>query len=196
MTSTPIIKSVTLQTNAEGNKIRKKLNLLAKQGKLEIQGKVLSLSDVWFLIARKVGVVAEGRVSEYPVPPSKPLPKIYQRTRSKDGSTYLSKFKSMKQQVFVVKKMQEEGRYTRTGTLGGSISSEAKRVKTFKFEVSVGTNIDYAPLVIGEREDQAMIHQDRWTPLSDDIASQPALDDYENVIQTEVKGIVDAILGA
>lgn len=191
----PIVKSIRLKTNSSGDKQRKALNLLAKQGKLRIKGATLSISDVWFLIARKVGVVAESRVSEYPVPPTKPLPKIYQRTR-KDGTTYLSKFKSMRQQAYVIRKMQTEGAYTRTGTLGNSINSAVKRKTPTLFIVEIGSNVPYAPYVIGEPEDQAPIHADRWSPLSEDVGSAEAQVQYQDVIQTEVEGIVNAILGA
>ena len=118
--------------------------------------------------ARAVGVKAESVVSDYPAPSRKPLPYFYTRTR-KDGSTYRSKFKSAKQQGFVMV-LAASGKipYRRTGTLGRSITSRVRSVTPSDASVSVGSNKSYAPYVL-DREKQSHYHKGTWTPLQIDV---------------------------
>lgn len=157
-----------------------------------------------------IGVAALSAVSDYPTPSRKPLPVIYARTvvaarpyRAPDGtlrtpgSTYLSKFKSMAQQRFVMalvrgalasgkgKRRRSKGGaqpatssarerrtfpYKRTGTLGKSITYDVRALGRAKLViVRIGSNVAYAKYVIG-KETQAPYHRGVWTPLQDDIA--------------------------
>jgi hypothetical protein len=115
-------------------------------------------------VGKRVGAAAVRYAAEYPEPSRKPLPKIYQRTR-KDGSSYMSKFKSQAQQgkVFMLGK---EGKipYRRSGTLGKSMTSSVTSVDQNSVTTEVGTNVPYGPLVIGE--DQSPYFRDSsWLTL-------------------------------
>lgn len=122
-------------------------------------------------IGRRIGVAAESVVSEYPPQRREPLPRIYQRKRP-DGSTYMSKFKSRKQQGYVFGVLIRERRipYKRTGKLGQSITSAVQSVARDGVTVAIGTNLNYAPYVIGIPPTQSHYHQGNWTPLQEDIA--------------------------
>lgn len=122
---------------------------------------------------RKVGVAAEGVVQEdmYPPASGKPLPLHYTRRR-KDGSTYKSKFKSLKQQRKVMS-LVKNGKvpYRRTGTLGKSITSTAQ-LSGNGVTVTVGSKLKSAPYVI-DAERQSHYHKGTWTPIQ--VALQKAL---------------------
>lgn len=120
-------------------------------------------------VALKMGVAAESVVSPYPPQSRKPLPDFYTRQR-KDGTTYLSKFKSIKQQAKVIL-LGRDGRipYRRTGTLGRSITSDAENVTPDGADVVIGMALQYARFVIGRPPEQSHYHQGNWTPLADDI---------------------------
>lgn len=156
-----------------------------------------------------IGVAALAAVSDYPTPSRKPLPLIYTRTvmaarpyRAADGSwrvpgaTYRSKFKTMKQQRFVMAMIaaatgeRATGRrktkrktissdvtrsglkrtfpYKRTGMLGRSLTYQVSALGRAKLViVRIGSNIKYAKYVIGDT--QAPYHKGVWTPLRHDI---------------------------
>lgn len=144
-------------------KIETDLNAVNKQ-----LGTVLNVVHSERLLAyvgRRIGIAAESVVPEYPLVSGKPLPKIYQRRR-KDGTTYLSKFKSQKQQgkVFMLLK-QGKIPYRRTGQLGRSITSAIKELTNASVSVVIGTNTPYAPYVIGDDNEQALYHKGVWWQL-------------------------------
>lgn len=116
------------------------------------------------------GVAAESVVSDYPKVTGNKLAVYYTRQR-KDGSTYLSKFKSQKQQYYVVKVLGEAGKipHRRTGTLGKSITSSVEQVNADEVLTKVGTNKRYAPFVIGLPPVQSHYHQGNWTPLETNL---------------------------
>jgi hypothetical protein len=118
--------------------------------------------------ARAVGVKAESLVSDYPVPSRKPLPLYYQRTRA-DGTTFRSKFKTLKQQRMVMA-LAAKGKipYKRTGTLGRSITSRVDSVSASDARISIGSNKKHAPYVI-DRKKQSNYHKGTWTPLQTDM---------------------------
>jgi hypothetical protein len=119
---------------------------------------------------RKMGAAAEAQVSEYPPQSHAPLPVQYSRT-SVQGIPLQSKFKSQKQQgkVFVMIAAGEIP-YRRTGRLGQSITSEVVEASPNDVTVSIGTNAEYAPLVIGDPTTQQIpYHRGNWTPLQVDM---------------------------
>lgn len=119
----------------------------------------------------KMGAAAEAQVSEYPAQTHAPLPIQHTRT-SVQGIPFQSKFKSQKQQgkVFV---LIAEGDipYRRSGRLGQSITSDVVSATPADVTVSIGTNVTYSPLVIGDPEtEQSPYHKGNWTPLQVDMA--------------------------
>lgn len=127
------------------------------------------LTPIMLKSGQVAGVAAESFVSPYPQASGKPLAKFYTRTR-RDGSTYKSKFKSMKQQRFVMG-LAAQGKipYKRTGTLGRSITSEAQNATANSVDVVIGSNRKHAPFVIGQPPIQSHYHMGTWTPLETDI---------------------------
>jgi hypothetical protein len=57
-------------------------------------------------------------------------------------------------------------RYTRTGSLGRSITTKVEMVGSHDVIGKIGSNIVYAPFVIGH-EKQASVHKGRWYTLFD-----------------------------
>jgi hypothetical protein len=113
-------------------------------------------------VARKIGAAAEASVSAYPPPSGKPMPAVYDRIDAQ-GNPYKSKFKRGEIRI----------PYRRTGRLGASITSDIE-VKSADASAStfVGTNVAYAPYVIGTpgaMPGQAPYHTGTWTPLEDDL---------------------------
>lgn len=128
--------------------------------------------DILLTAGRAVGVVAEGLVSPYPPASGNALPLWYPRVRQfSDGTseTYLSKFKSLKQQrkVMMLVKFGKVP-YRRSGQLGRSILSAARVSGTGLVIVAVGSNLAYAPYVI-DKIMQSHYHLGTWTPIQDDI---------------------------
>ncbi len=125
-------------------------------------------NDILLAAGRRVGVAAEGLVSAYPAASGKPLARYYTRTR-KDGTTFRSKFKTLAQQKKVFALIQKgKVPYPRSGQLGRSIVSRAEAAGAGLIIVHVGTNLTYAPYVIGKLM-QSHYHRGNWTPLEDDI---------------------------
>jgi hypothetical protein len=118
----------------------------------------------------KMGVAAEGQVSEYPPQSHAPLPVQYTRT-GVQGNTFQSKFQSQKQQGKVFAMIAGgEIPYRRSGRLGQSITSDVENTTPTEVTVSVGTNVTYAPDVIGDPQTQQHpYHQGNWTPLQVDM---------------------------
>lgn len=98
-------------------------------------------------------------------------PAIYRRQR-KDGTHYMSKFKTAKQQGWFFASLATgtlELPYTRTGLLGASQTSDAY-FDGDNLTISVGTNVAYAPYVIGE--EQSFYHaRNGWVRLDELIES-------------------------
>lgn len=126
-------------------------------------------NEILLNAGRKVGVAAEGLVSEYPAASGKPLPLYYPRI-GKDGKTFYSKFKSLKQQRFVMA-LVAKGKvpYRRTGQLGRSILSDPQLSGNGLVIVRIGSNLKYAPYVI-DAILQSHYHMGTWTPIQSDIA--------------------------
>jgi hypothetical protein len=146
-------------------------------------------------VAQAAAVTMESVVSPYPRPSGKPLPAIYPRTR-KDGSTYLSKFKSNKQQgyVFGVLVAGHKIPYHRTGLLGRSITSEVRDVTPTSATAAVGTNVGYAPYVIGPPGVQNPYFAGNWTPLETDVQTglpkilSAASDEWQRQLNKQLGG--------
>lgn len=119
---------------------------------------------------RTMGATAESFVSSYPAQTHNSLPVQYTRT-NKTGQEYRSKFKSIKQQHKVFALIRDGSiPYRRSGQLGRSITSDIESVSSAQVTVSIGTNLGYAPLVIGDPEtEQAPYHFGNWTPLQQDM---------------------------
>ncbi len=96
-----------------------------------------------------VGVRMEAVFAEYPQRVFKPLPLFYDRTAA-DGSTYKSKFKSRRQQAFVMA-LAKRGKipYVRTGTLGREYQYQVT-VTGLMVRVNVRSNAPYSRYVIGD----------------------------------------------
>lgn len=128
-----------------------------------------NLSAILLDAGKYAGVIAEGIVEEYPRATGKPLVKHYRRTR-KDGTSYMSKFKSARQQGYVFA-LAAKGKipYRRTGQLGRSITSSAD-LSGNAVITRVGTNNRAAPYVIGNSpRPQSAYHRGNWTPLTSSI---------------------------
>ena len=62
-------------------------------------------------------------------------------------------------------------RYRRTGLLGRSIATDVKPLGTAIIG-TIGSNVEYAPYVIGGDDVQAPIHQGRWWQLEKVVEAQ------------------------
>lgn len=128
-----------------------------------------SLQTAMEAAGRAAGVAAESVVSPYPTQSGKPLEVFYTRTSIVDGRSFQSKFKSLKQQRYVLALAARGGIPSRrTGTLGRSITSDIQNASPIGVTVIVGTNVNYAPYVI-DRYRQSRYHAGNWTPLQDDM---------------------------
>jgi len=109
-----------------------------------------TIQSALYAAGLKMGVVAESKVSPYPPQSHAPLPKQYTRTGVR-GNVFQSKFKTREQQGKVFSMIASGAiPYHRTGQLGRSITSDVAGVSPVDVTVSIGTNVDYAPLVIGD----------------------------------------------
>jgi hypothetical protein len=162
--------SISISGNADAV-LQKQINALSPA----------NLQSALAAAGRAVGVAAEGSISPYPPPSGKPLPKYYTRVSKVTGQTYLSKFKSLKQQRFVLS-LAARGLipYRRTGLLGRSITSDIRDLSATGVSAVIGTNTTYAPYVI-DRVKQSHYHKGNWTPLQDDIERNlPAITEAGN----------------
>lgn len=118
---------------------------------------------------RAAGVAAESVISPYPVASGKPLAVFYDRISIVDGRAFKSKFKSLKQQRYVLA-LAARGLIPtrRTGTLGRSITSDIENASPGGVTVKVGTNKGYAPYVI-DKYSQSHYHKGTWWTLDDEI---------------------------
>jgi hypothetical protein len=174
------------------------LDISAATRLLDTASQVLSpagVTDVLLYAADRVGAAAEelipGASTQTPYPPQthNPLPLYYDRmsapvyrTRTVNGiktremvkppQPYKSKFKSLKQQRYVMA-LIGKGKipYRRTGTLGKSFThSQPVVITPGLVQVSVGTNLSYAPYVVGQGT-QSHYHQGNWPTLEFALAS-------------------------
>lgn len=77
--------------------------------------------------------------------------------------------------------------YKRTGNLGASITSTAAQLAPLHWIATVGTNIEYAPYVVGMPDDdpgQAWFHQGYWEPI--EISLTAHINDIITVLQNEL----------
>lgn len=120
-------------------------------------------------VGARIGVAAESLIPEYPPASRKPLPLFYDRTDAQ-GRPYKSKFKSAKQQRYVMA-LARKGKipYRRTGQLGRSFTSRVVRVTPLDVAIAVGSNLFYGPYVKGSPPQQSHYHTGTWTSLEDDI---------------------------
>lgn len=139
------------------------------------------------LVGERVGIAAVALAGEYPSQSGKPLPKFYTRQRA-DGTSYLSKFKSQKQQGYVFGVLVKGGQlpYTRTGRLGASLTHDARLINSQEVDVRVGTNLDYAQHVIGL--EQSRYHEGNWNMLP------ITLDNNRAVFEQEIERTLAAAL--
>jgi hypothetical protein len=130
-------------------------------------------TEILTIVGKRIGVAAESVVSDYPEPSGKKLEKFYIRTEAFGRPTrpYKSKFKSSKQAYYVVKILGEKGKipYSRSGTLGKSITGKVVEVTPSSVVVAIGTNLKYAPYVIGDDGAQSNYHKGTWQTLSEDM---------------------------
>lgn len=124
--------------------------------------------------------------SEYPIQSGKPLAPFYTRQRA-DGTPYQSKFKTMKQQRYVMAlmarssaRLKKKGKkvlaagvhYRRTGTLGKSINARTVPVERMVVNIVVGSGLIYAPYVIGDpATEQSHYHTGTWPSLRAKLTS-------------------------
>jgi hypothetical protein len=118
----------------------------------------------------RVGAAAEGVVKEdmYPPASGRALPVFYTRTR-KDGTTFQSKFKSDKQQRYVMM-LAKKGLlpYKRTGKLGQSIAWVTALSGNGVVMVKVGSNLTYSLYVIDDVM-QSNYHRGTWEPMQQSV---------------------------
>lgn len=113
---------------------------------------VKGLEFVYTQAGKVVGAAMEASFAEYPTKQTGvQLPAFYVRTRA-DGTTYQSKFKSRKQQAYVIL-LGKKGKipYRRTGMLGKSYHSSV-RVVGHTVSVATDSNLPYTPFVIGDQQ--------------------------------------------
>lgn len=84
--------------------------------------------------------------------------------------------------------------YVRTGTLGKSVTWEVQQTGREGWALVIGSNVDYAPFVIGGEDLQAWMHIGWWTPLEGMIVE--GLDEILTVVTDEYGEALDAYLEA
>lgn len=62
-------------------------------------------------------------------------------------------------------------KYDRTGKLGQSLAYELRETGDGGWQLVIGFTRDYAPLVVGDVDEQAWIHLNVWTPLVDMVST-------------------------
>jgi hypothetical protein len=143
-------------------------------------------------IGRRVGAKGETLFDEYPPASGKPLTQWYDRQR-KDGTVYKSKFKNARQQGKVMSLFAQGAiPYRRTGKLGASWTSDVT-ASGDGVVVSLGTNLTYAPFVIGEKSVQSHYHQGVWDSAPETVNDN--LDALVTVAADEAVRIVREALG-
>jgi hypothetical protein len=139
------------------------VNKLRALTNIDIEGLLKELASL-------AGVAAEEYVVHYPPqrPPRPPKPRYSKKTGKK-------------------LKPQKRKRYKRTGVLGGSITSVAAQLAPLSWIAKVGTNIKYAPYVVGMPTDdpgQAWFHQGNWEPIQTSITNH--IGDIIKVLEAEL----------
>lgn len=148
-----------------------------------------ALRDGLMLAGNEAGKKMNEIAGEYPEPSGKPLPLFYTRTTEakhpyklknglvvgRPGEQFKSKFKSLKQQRKVMALLKKGKFGKRTGRLGASMTHEVTITLT-GVTISTGTNVPYAPYVIGDEGEQSHYHQGTWEPL------QRKIDDHADEV--------------
>ncbi len=150
------------------------------------------LNSMLYSIGDFVGIYAESLAKEYPETPNRQLTPYYIRI-DKNGKSYFSKFKSPQQQRYVLW-LAGKGRipYKRGGTLGKSVTHDVV-VESGGVVVRVGTNLAYAPKVIGPPTVQSHYHlQTGWKSLEQEIDNHQ--DEIDQLIVAKLTGYVDGFL--
>lgn len=135
----------------------------------------------------RMGVRAERAFDEYPIASGAPLAAVYTRERA-DGTTYQSKFKTARQQGYVMR-LAKQGRipYRRTGQLGRSITSRVYvDTSGASVVVRVGSSDPKAPYVIGGPNQQSNYHAGTWPNLPQRLAEQ-----FDDIYRAGVDGFVE-----
>jgi hypothetical protein len=139
----------------------------------------------------RAGAKMEELASGYPEPSSKPLAEYYDRVDS-EGRAYKSKFKSLRQQRFVMA-LGAKGKipYRRTGRLGASMTSATYLIDR-GVVLSVGTNDPAAQYVIGDPETQNHYFNGVWNSLPTTIRqhTDEILQVFINALGNYLRGYV------
>lgn len=137
----------------------------------------------------QAGAKAEEIVGSYPIASGNALPLFYDRVDSQ-GRPYKSKFKSMRQQRFVMR-LAAKGKipYRRTGRLGASITHVVE-VYPNGVLVNVGTNTPYARYVIGQDGQQSHYHTGTWIQLR-----QTLMDNRAEIVNVFANALIWYIRG-
>lgn len=169
-------------------------NLAEIERALAKKAKVLepaSLTRIGIAAGKVTGLRLENTFREYPPEPSHELTKRYTRT-GKDGKTYQSKFKSLKQQRYVLWLLKTKGRYTRKGNLGRSLYSVSVALNQGTISIQL-RGIGYSQYVIGNR--QIEYHQTTGWPLVKvkvttelDAYTEVYKDTYIALLERQLKG--------
>ena len=143
------------------NDLQDKLHLL-----MDLAGEQEIYQDLLYEAVFQVGVYLETLLDEYPTQTNDPLPLIHTWTSSA-GNTITSGFASEASQRYFFAAMnsgQLEVPYVRTGRLGASMTSFVEWLQGVLY-LWYGSNLEYAPLVIGGENEQAAYHEDNWPEL-------------------------------
>ena len=130
----------------------------------------------------------------YPAGNAGRRPKIYPRAYKRTGQRYLSGFKTLKQQRFFFWAMRAgvlSVPYRRTGTLQREITTRSVAAAD-GVTGYIGSNLGYAPFVIGDDAQQAPIHQGRWWQLRAEVEKN--LNDAARVLEVAVWREINALL--
>ncbi len=150
------------------------------------------LSKMLYSVGDSVGTLAESFAKEYPESPNRPLVAYYIRV-DKNGKSYFSKFKSPQQQRYVLW-LAGRGKipYKRSGLLGKSVTHDVA-VESGGVAIRVGTNLAYAPKVIGLPTQQNHYNiVTGWKSLEQEIDNHQ--DEIDQLIVAKLAGYVDGFL--
>lgn len=128
------------------------------------------INELLGFLAKSAGVTAEQYLVIYP-PQREPTPEK-PRFSKKTGKQL---------------KPRKRRRYKRTGVLGGSITSVAAQIAPLSWIATIGTNIEYAPYVVGLPTDdpgQAWFHQGYWEPMATSLSNH--INDIIKVLEAEL----------
>lgn len=149
------------------------------------------LAGIFVYAGNAAGLLVEQKMKPYPPEPAgRPLPYFYTRTRA-NGSTYKSKFKSAKQQAYVIK-LYKDGRapYKRTGFYGRSWTTVTE-FRGVSIVIKVGNNANrYNIYVGGPPGTQNYYHrQTGWLRLDEESLKleRDVYTVFNNVVNIEIR---------